>query len=178
MYSHTIKITNGDILQDYDYFVCDKCKELMEVAWPIYYVGNNIHYCPECAFRLGLLSSEEFIDNAGGLSSKMFKAAINTDSGEVEIAFLKSKFSWEMTDRDHRRTSKYVNWRTSVFERDKYTCRICGQKGGELNAHHIKPFKKYKSKRYDIANGITLCKECHKKIHKGELRCPDHKKQE
>ena len=57
-------------------------------------------------------------------------------------------------------------WRESVFTRDNWTCQKCGKKGGELNAHHLRPFAKYKELRTSIENGITLCRECHKKIHK------------
>ena len=28
------------------------------------------------------------------------------------------------------------NWRTAVFERDDYTCQMCGERGGDLEADH------------------------------------------
>jgi hypothetical protein len=80
-------------------------------------------------------------------------------------------------------TLKYKQWRKAVFERDKYTCQICNQKSGNLEAHHIKRMilfvkeiipdtKKLKGFQirnilleykplWNIDNGITLCKECH-----------------
>lgn len=57
------------------------------------------------------------------------------------------------------------NWRRFVFQRDKYICQICFQKGGCLNAHHIKEFNKYPDLRFAVENGITLCEKCHKDIH-------------
>ena len=57
-------------------------------------------------------------------------------------------------------------WKKEVFKRDNYTCQDCGQKGGILNAHHIKSFADYPELRKIILNGITLCKNCHKKLHK------------
>ena len=61
-------------------------------------------------------------------------------------------------------TIEYKFWRTSVFERDCFTCVECGEKGGKLQADHIKPWRDYKKLRYKISNGRTLCVECHKKI--------------
>jgi len=65
-------------------------------------------------------------------------------------------------------TSKeYQYWRTSVFERDNYTCIWCGARSGngkavKLNADHIKPFCDYPELRFAIDNGRTLCWDCHK----------------
>ena len=59
-------------------------------------------------------------------------------------------------------------WRVNVFERDKYTCQKCGQVGGELNSHHIIPFAVDRLLSLSLDNGITLCKDCHIKIHKLE----------
>lgn len=65
-----------------------------------------------------------------------------------------------------RASAEYAKWRKAVFERDHFTCQMCGRYGCKLNAHHIKPFSKYPEYRLCLDNGITLCKECHKKVHK------------
>ncbi len=69
------------------------------------------------------------------------------------------------SDKSRLKSGEYKQWRTSIFERDNYTCQSCNEKGGNLNAHHILRWSKFKSLRYTLANGITLCKDCHKVIH-------------
>jgi hypothetical protein len=61
-----------------------------------------------------------------------------------------------------RNSSEYKNWRKSVFERDNYTCRQCGKRGGKLNADHIKPFSLFHDLRFELSNGRTLCVDCHR----------------
>lgn len=70
----------------------------------------------------------------------------------------------------HGGGSKYRDWRTKVFERDNYTCVECERRCGDkeivyLQAHHVRSWADYPKDRYDVKNGITFCKECHKEFH-------------
>lgn len=67
-----------------------------------------------------------------------------------------------------RTSAEYGAWRTAVFERDGYVCALCGQRGGKLAAHHIKPFRDHEALRLAVPNGITLCWPCHRSIHHRE----------
>lgn len=58
-------------------------------------------------------------------------------------------------------------WREAVFNRDNFTCQECAERGGDLNAHHVKPFCSHPKLRFDVANGLTLCEPCHRDIHRG-----------
>ncbi len=57
-------------------------------------------------------------------------------------------------------------WREAVFTRDDYTCQSCRQRGGELNAHHLKQFSEFRELRFDLSNGQTLCVPCHRSVHR------------
>ena len=92
----------------------------------------------------------------------------------VAIAFDCEKFDLdemyaEEAKKEGRNNQEYRNWRADVLERDEYTCQYCGKKGGVLNAHHKKEYAKYPELRYEVENGVTLCEECHRKVHKGEI---------
>lgn len=65
----------------------------------------------------------------------------------------------------HNGEARYKRWRSSVFKRDNWTCQKCTTQGGTLNSHHIKSWAKFPKLRYTVANGITLCEECHKNEH-------------
>jgi hypothetical protein len=64
-----------------------------------------------------------------------------------------------------RKSKLYAEWRDKVFARDEYTCQSCFDIGGDLQAHHLVAYKDEPRIRLKVRNGITLCKECHRKWH-------------
>lgn len=81
---------------------------------------------------------------------------------------------WDET----KNSFEYKAWRKSVFNRDNYTCQTCWSKTKRLQAHHIIPRSLCSLIMLCVWNGITLCKDCHMKLHSnrgldlrtGELR--------
>ena len=60
----------------------------------------------------------------------------------------------------------YKLWKEAVNARDKYTCQDCGGKDKSImETHHIKPYATFPEGRFDVENGITLCKYCHQLRH-------------
>lgn len=72
-----------------------------------------------------------------------------------------------------RNTYEYRQWRKAVINRDG-CCQLCGSKH-KLVAHHKKAFSAFPSLRLDLENGITLCHDCHAKLH--GLEAKDGKKE-
>ena len=75
-----------------------------------------------------------------------------------------NKSYWNFEDR---RSSKYKKWKESVLRRDCYRCRKCGSKE-DLVVHHITHFAENVDLRFDEENGITLCRACHREVHRNE----------
>ena len=57
-------------------------------------------------------------------------------------------------------------WRKDVFSRDGWVCQVCDDKShNEIVAHHKDGWGICKERRLEVANGVTLCKRCHKEFH-------------
>ena len=59
----------------------------------------------------------------------------------------------------------YREWRKKVYRRDGWVCQTCGSRPKKIIAHHIKSFTDYPELRYNIDNGVTLCRSCHLSLH-------------
>lgn len=66
-------------------------------------------------------------------------------------------------------SAAWKEWRISVFERDGYRCKMCGN-GGYVEPHHILPKALFEGRIFDITNGITLCRKCHDKTRGKEMQ--------
>jgi len=74
----------------------------------------------------------------------------------------------EITEEDRingRFTPEDFEWKKNVKIRDDFTCQCCFERGVELHSHHILNYADNKEVRYDIDNGVTVCKPCHIEFH-------------
>jgi len=67
---------------------------------------------------------------------------------------------------------EYKEFVGNVLKRDNYTCQLCGARNGNgkkifFQVHHKIHYWENPNLKYDIDNGITLCRDCHRKSHKG-----------
>lgn len=96
-------------------------------------------------------------------------------SGKNSSGWIKDRSELKDQNKSVRCSKKMADWRKLVYERDDYTCVLCGDRrrvGNRvvLNAHHIKPFSTTKTLRFDINNGVTLCEPCHKLTYSKESK--------
>jgi len=64
----------------------------------------------------------------------------------------------------NRKWPRHVAWAKRVKERDG-CCQKCSSTE-DLHAHHLIPKALMPQNAYVVANGITLCKDCHIELHK------------
>jgi len=90
--------------------------------------------------------------------------------GENHPNWIKDRTKLKKGDR-HSKSSAYKEWKLTVKKRDGWKCRIDNEDcRGQLDAHHILPWKDYPELRYKINNGITLCQAHHPKKRAEEKR--------
>lgn len=103
------------------------------------------------------------------------KGGISTTCGNRLIHYSgKNNGNWQggiTPERLKERGSRdYLEWRKMVYQKDSFVCQCCGQYITQgLCAHHIRSFSRYADLRYDINNGISLCKKCHNSSVKGSF---------
>jgi len=98
-------------------------------------------------------------------------------SGENNHRYKGYKCDFNYLKAQIRKLQEYKDWRINVFKRDLFTCKMCGNKNIRLECHHIIGYSEIVKKNnikimadainclqmWDVNNGLTLCKSCHKK---------------
>ncbi|MBE3094981.1 MAG: HNH endonuclease [Actinobacteria bacterium] len=110
------------------------------------------HYSPNTEFKKGQTSGENNNNWKGGITPLV---------------------------KSIRQLPESIKWKKEIYKRDDWTCQMCNKRGISLHTHHKISFStiidKYDIKSiidainckllWDISNGTTLCKSCHKKCH-------------
>ncbi|EHL17400.1 hypothetical protein HMPREF9630_00567 [Peptoanaerobacter stomatis] len=66
------------------------------------------------------------------------------------------------------KSTAWKNKQKKILRRDEYLCQECKRYGKSTKAdtvHHIIPISEDKTKRLDSHNLISLCGDCHNKMH-------------
>ena len=84
---------------------------------------------------------------------------------QVDIARLNNP---DLQGKEYQQSNRLdENLRIATLMRDGYQCAQCEKKNIRLDAHHI-VWKEHGGKD-TISNLLTLCRSCHRKVHKGKL---------
>ena len=131
--------------------------------------GNNNEKMCKCVCDCG---EEKEIRHADLVSTKTKSCGCLHLERLKELSGEKHPFYNSALSDEYRSKHRYelygVNsgkWRKKVFSFDNYTCQSCNQRGSTLNAHHLNGWNAFPEQRFDTANGITLCEDCHKEFH-------------
>jgi hypothetical protein len=114
--------------------------------------------------KKGVLKSDE-------TKRRMSEAQKKTDKSYM----LKNKhWNWQGGKSNNRdihslNNREYREWRMEVFARDNFECKMCKEKVG-LQAHHILSWREFPELRFDVNNGIALCRAHHPRKRAEEKR--------
>lgn len=138
--------------------VCLNCNKLIELV-----IKRDIkrkHFCSHACRQIWRYNNGEFT-----WLEKMQKLASTPEANKLKAHKGRNHPLYKF-DRSQIKSPRprfeLTKWRNKVFERDSYTCVICKQRGGRLNADHIKSYAAFPTFRFDVSNGRTLCESCHK----------------
>lgn len=141
-----------------------------EVRKKISEARKGQHNSPETEFKKGLIPWNKGIPAREWMTEEGYERMIATLTEFHRRCRGSNHWNWKGGKTEEniliRGQWKYTTWRKRVFKRDNYTCQRCGNKQNII-AHHIKDFMDYPKLRFDVNNGITLCRACHKQIHFG-----------
>jgi len=113
---------------------------------------NKLPDCIDCGKQLSTYNNKKCSEHKGlrGENSPNWKGG-NTKLNKLE----RNKFMETM--------------QKLIFERDDYTCQLCGQKGGYLQVDHIQSWAEYVKLRFSMDNCRTVCRSCHYFITYGKI---------
>ncbi len=72
---------------------------------------------------------------------------------------------WRAIQRSRRYLPENRIFVESVLKRDNFKCQACFIENEKLHVHHKDAWSINVQRHFDLQNGITLCKRCHRKLH-------------
>lgn len=148
---------------------CRGCRgivELTETKAKKYWSGFCSKKCADDAKRTGF--SVERICKQCGKKFKVRPVHKRSNFCSKKCYGKSKRKSWTDFDKNIRQSWQYKEWRIKVLTKDNFVCRDCKKKGNI--AHHLELFALNPKKRFEVKNGIALCRKCHLKRHQKELR--------
>ena len=151
--------------------VCAKCGKTF-TAHKTQVERGNAKYCSRSCARSGSPTRKRATPTVEcancGKQFRKYQAEIAKNQGDKHFCTPDCWYAYNQRDnhylwtggQDDRMNPDGIAWRKAVLQRDKYHCRICHARR-HLEVHHIYPFGTHPERRWELANGITLCHSCH-----------------
>ena len=71
----------------------------------------------------------------------------------------------KVTYGEKLRSPKWQKRRLEILNRDKFTCRLCGDKETQLHVHHLRYERGCDPWDYRDSSLVTVCENCHEELH-------------
>jgi 5-methylcytosine-specific restriction endonuclease McrA len=176
---YTLKVKNKGWFKNQHKQIQKKCSVCF-LEFKFYLSAKNRKYCSKKCYRISQKGKKR------PEQSKKMKGRPSPMKGKKHSLITRLKLSgknsshWNggVTSLYHkiRRLPEYDKWRLSVYQRDLFTCKKCNKKGIRLECHHIVSLSSIIKNNliitisqalkcnllWNVNNGLTLCKECHK----------------
>lgn len=138
--------------------------------------GRYIWKNPEYAKKMSEVHKGQIPVNLNSL----IKRARSKENMDYITNLMKGKKPWNWIE-DRSKLKKYntrfaassasVYWAKEIRKRDGGLCRLRNENcRGNLEVHHILPWRDYPEERFNLNNGITLCHGHHPRKHNEEKK--------
>lgn len=150
---------------DSEYFKSDKFTSLSKEAQLLFF--HMVFSAGDNGLILGVRAMCKMLDIELSALDELKRKHFVSDLPSDEFGHIKISTWSDVLGKKERNTFANEEWKKKVKTRDGNICVKCGSREN-LHVHHILAYSKYPEMRYDVDNGITLCKDCHLKEHKGD----------
>lgn len=122
-------------------------------------------FCPACGLKL--------VEKHEGFACKNSKCCMHFKLGRGWCYLTREehdkrwmvKYRFDITSFENQK--KWLKVKSEAIVRDNFQCRICNKKY-DLDVHHILYQSEHPELSLDIENLMTLCIDCHNKMHEND----------
>ena len=137
----------GQYLTDYRATRCHSCENKQRIK-----IENN--YCIDCDCDISKYHNSIRCHSCNMIYQ--WKNKTRNLSGNKNPSWIDGRTKLQ---NSIRHSSYYKNWRNKIFKRDNFNCQECSQHGGNLEAHHTKPFREILQEFLNFYNQFSLLEE-------------------
>ncbi len=132
---------------------------------------KGIKCSEETKKKMSLSKMGKSINKGRVFSEETRQKMSEAQRGSKSHRWIKNRDELKKLERTLANDSASNVWRKDIYKRDGWKCRIQNNEcDGRIEAHHILSWRNHPELRYNLNNGITLCKFHHPRKHEEEER--------